>query len=349
VLGITISDLLYRRRQFLIAIFGAGLVFAMTFLLAGLTNGFAVEIDQTVSGFHADTWVVKAGSAARVASLTPFAESEFAGVAATPGVTTATPVIVIPQTANRSGTLTQVNMIGAPVGSTPIRQPLISGSQVSGRGQAVVDQRLGASLGAPVSVGGHEFRVVGITSDRTMLGGIPNMYVPLVDAQTAVFQGAPIISAVIVTGAPGTVPSGLTTFTNDQIEAGSLQQMATAVSSINNSKLFMWVIAAVIVASLVYVTALERTRDFAVLKALGASSGKLFLGLAFQAVLVALIAALIAVVLAQFMTGIFSQPVDYPTSAYIVLPLSAIGVGLLASLIALRRAVGADPAKAFAG
>ena len=121
------------------------------------------------------------------------------------------------------------------------------------------------------------------------------------------------------------------------------------MSSINNSKLFMWVIAAVIVASLVYVTALERTRDFAVLKALGASSGKLYLGLAFQAVLVALIAAVIAVVLAQFMTGIFSQPVVYPTSAYITLPLSAILVGLLASLIALRRAVGADPAKAFAG
>jgi putative ABC transport system permease protein len=49
------------------------------------------------------------------------------------------------------------------------------------------------------------------------------------------------------------------------------------------------------------------------------------------------------------MTGIFAQPVDYPTSAYISLPLSAIVVGLLASLIALRRAVGADPAKAFAG
>jgi putative ABC transport system permease protein len=111
----------------------------------------------------------------------------------------------------------------------------------------------------------------------------------------------------------------------------------------------MWIIAAVIVASLVYVTALERTRDFAVLKALGASSGSLYVGLAFQAVLVALIAAAIATVLAQFMVGVFSQPVDFPVSAYIELPLSAVAVGLLSSLIALRRAVAADPAKAFAG
>ncbi len=134
-----------------------------------------------------------------------------------------------------------------------------------------------------------------------------------------------------------------------QVETASLDQMATAVSSINNSKLFMWVVAAVIVASLVYVTALERTRDFAVLKALGASSGRSTLGLAFQAVLVALIAAAVAAVLAQFMGGVFSQPVDFPGSAYVELPVSAVVVGLLASLIALRRAVAADPAKAFAG
>lgn len=309
--GITIGELLYRRRQFLIVTGGAGLVFAMTLLLAGLTNSFGVEIDQTVSGFHADTWVVKAGSSGRIASLTPFAQSDTARTAAVAGVRSATPVVVIPQTADVAGTLSQVNLVGSPIGSAPGRQPLTSGAPVTGRDQAVVDQRLGADVGAQVAIGGRNFRVVDITSAR--------------------------------------VPAGLATFSNAGIEAASLDQMSTAVSSTNNSELFMWVIAAVIVASLVYVTALERTRDFAVLKALGASSGRLHPGLAFQAELVALVAALIAVVLAQFMTGVFRQPIDFPASAYVALPLSAIAVGLLAGLIALRRAVGADPAKAFAG
>jgi putative ABC transport system permease protein len=111
----------------------------------------------------------------------------------------------------------------------------------------------------------------------------------------------------------------------------------------------MWVIAAIIVAALVYVTALERTRDFAVLKALGSSTGLLFVGLAAQAVAVALAAAVIAAILSTFMTGIFAQPVDIPGSAFIVLPLSALVVGLLASLVALRRAASVDPAAAFAG
>ena len=82
--------------------------------------------------------------------------------------------------------------------------------------------------------------MVGLTSDRTLLGGIPNMYVTLADAQAAAFQGASLISAVVVTGTPAATPAGLVPLSNADIETASLDQMATAVSSINNSRLFMW-------------------------------------------------------------------------------------------------------------
>ena len=347
--GITFSDLVYRRRQFLIATAGAGLVFAMTLLLAGLAAGFGVEINQSVSGFHADAWVVKADTANRIASLPPLPERTVRQVAALPGVTRATPVVIVPQTAQANGTAHAINLIGAPPGSPPSLQPTTSGGQVTGPGQAVVDDRLGVGVGESLHVAGRTFRVVGVTTDRSLLGGIPNVYGTLADAQATAFGGQSIINAVVVQGIPSTVPPSLSVESNQVIEQASLDQMAQAVSSINNSKWLMWIIAAVIVASLVYVTALERTRDFAVLKALGASSGTLFVGLALQAVAVALAAAAIAAVLAQFATGVFAQPVDVPVNAYIELPISAVVVGLLASLIALRRAVSVDPAMAFAG
>jgi putative ABC transport system permease protein len=347
--GITLSDLVFRRRQFLIAIAGAGLVFAMTLLMAGLAAGFGVEIDQSVAGFHADAWVVKANTANRIASLPPLPQRTERQVATLPGVKDATPVVIVPQTAQVGTDAHAVNMIGAPVGSPPSQQPITSGGQVTARGQAVVDDRLGAAVGEQLSIGGHAFRVVGVTTDRSLLGGIPNVYVSLSDAQATAYGGQSIINAVVVTGVPSALPPSLSVQSNQTVEQASLDQMAQAVSSINNSKWLMWIIAAVIVASLVYVTALERTRDFAVLKALGASSGALFLGLAIQAVVVALTAALIAAVLAQFGTGVFAQPVDIPASAYVELPISALIVGLLASLIALRRAVSVDPAMAFAG
>jgi putative ABC transport system permease protein len=191
--------------------------------------------------------------------------------------------------------------------------------------------------------------VVGTANDLTLLGGVPNAYVTLTDAQMVVFGGRPLLNAVLTAGVPRALPAGTDVFTNQRVEKASLIQMAAGRSSISNSRFLMWVIAAVIVAALVYVSALERARDFAVLKALGSSSTVLFAGLAVQATLVSLVAAAVGAVLANFMRGIFAQPVVIPSSAFILLPVSALIIGLLASLAALRRAVAVDPATAFAG
>jgi hypothetical protein len=43
----------------------------------------------------------------------------------------------------------------------------------------------------------------------------------------------------------------------------------------------------------------------------------------------------------------FAQPVDITADARLVLPLVAVVVGVIASISALRRVTGADPAAAF--
>jgi putative ABC transport system permease protein len=44
-----------------------------------------------------------------------------------------------------------------------------------------------------------------------------------------------------------------------------------------------------------------------------------------------------------------SMSVEIPPSAYLSLPIVAVVVGLLSSLVALRRALSVDPALAFGG
>ena len=348
ILAITLQDLRFRARQFLIAVIGAALVFAMGLLLSGMAAGFSFEIDQTVQAMRADAWVLAAGSPGRVAALPAMPASSVAAVAREPGVTRADPVVVAPQAAQVGPDSRSVVLIGtAPggLGSAVVH----TGHPVRGNGQAVVDARLGVGIGGRFTVSGLHFTVVGTVVDGTLLAGEPNAYVTLHDAQAVLYGGRALIGAVLTSGTPAAAPVGMSVHTNAQIEAASLNQMAPAVSSINNSRVFMWVIAALLVAALVYVTALERTRDFAVLKALGSSSGTLFVGLAVQAVLVALAAAAIAALISNFMKGLFAQPVEIPTSAFVVLPLIALVVGILSSLAALRRAVSVDPAVAFAG
>jgi putative ABC transport system permease protein len=348
MLTITLQDLRHRARQFLIAVGGASLVFAMSLLMTGLANGFRVEIDQTVQGMGAQSWLLASGATGRILGLPAISSSAVGRVAAQRGVQQADPLIVAPLTANAAGKSNGIILVGYRPGG--LGGPAVAaGRPVTASGQAVVDTALGIGVGAHFTVSGVPLVVVGTVTGRTLAGGAPDVYVSVASAQQATFGGRQLISAVLTRGTPDRPPAGLALYSAAQIEQRSLAQQASGVSSINNARAFMWVIAAVIVASLVYVAALERTGDFAILKALGASSGRLFAGLAFQAVLVALVAAGVAAAIANFMTGLFAQPVDIPSGAFYLLPLTALVVGLLASVAALRRAVSVDPALAFAG
>jgi putative ABC transport system permease protein len=348
VLAITLQDLRFRARRFLIASIGAALVFAMTLLLSGLAAGFSVEINRTVHALGARSWVVAAGSSGRMVALSPLSGVVASQVAADPGAERVGPVVIAPQVAEVHGVQKSANLIGFVPGDLGA-PPIASGRQVASKGEAVVDARLKLGVGGQFTMSGNRFVVVGTASDLTLLGGVPNAYVTLTDAQMVVFGGRPLLNAVLTAGVPRALPPGTDLYTNKRVEQASLIQMAAGRSSISNSRFLMWVIAAVIVAALVYVSALERARDFAVLKALGSSSAVLFGGLAVQATLVSLVAAAVGAVLANFMRGIFAQPVVIPSSAFILLPVSALIIGLLASLAALRRAVSVDPATAFAG
>jgi putative ABC transport system permease protein len=348
MLAITLNDLRHRARQFTIAVVGAGLLFAMGLLLSGLANGFAVEIHDTVVGLGTNSFVVAKGAPGRLAALPPIPAASVYAVAAEPGVRQVEPLVITPSTVVEGNSVTNVVLVGRLPG-TDSALVLHGGRHVADNGEAVVDERLGLSLGQRFSVSGRQFRVVGLVEGQTLLGGLPEVDMTLDDAQAVAFRGAPLVSTVATVGRPTSLPSGLTTFSAAGIERSSLAGVKTAVSSIDNSRSFAWFVAAIIVAALVYVTALQRTRDFAVLKALGCSSGRLFVGLASQAVLITLAAALFGIVLSNFMKGIFDQPVVVPASAYVALPTAAVIVGLLASLIALRRAVAVDPVMAFAG
>ena len=162
-----------------------------------------------------------------------------------------------------------------------------------------MDTRLKAPVGSTITLGGRQLNVVGMVTNRTLLGGAPLIYLPLSTAQNIALVGQPLVTAVLVVGTPAHVRSGLEVLTPQMVVTASVGQLKAAVSSITNSTVLMWIIAAFIVAALLYVAALERRSDFAVLKALGASSAQLFGSLVIEAVIITLIAAAIAELAAE--------------------------------------------------
>lgn len=349
MLSLTLADLRYRYRQFLIAVLGAGVVLAMALLLSGLAAGFRVEIQDTIKGVGADRWLLSSQSDGRITAVSTFDQSLVTRTAATPGVLAANGIAFLPDEVLRSGSQrVTANVMG--VGPGRLGQPSEQqGHGLAAPGQMVVGTRTHIGVGSTVLLGTTRFHVVGAIGDRALGAGIPVVYVSLTDAQRALLGSQRVVTAVATRGVPAQVSPGLAALTPDQVVDSTLATLAGGVASIKSARVLMWVVAVIIIAALIYVSALQRVRDFAVLKALGSSSAMLFASLCLQAVLVTLFAAVAAIALSSVMTGIFQQTVDIPANAYYTLPIVAIGVGVGASLVAVRRATGADPAAAFGG
>ena len=159
----------------------------------------------------------------------------------------------------------------------------------------------------------------------------------------------PVISSVAIEGTPQQLPEGYQAVDRAAALSDMLRPLQVAWRSITIVAGLLWIVAVLIVGSVIYLSALERLRDFAVFKAIGVPTRSILSGLALQAVIVALLAAALGVVLALMLGPAFPMLVVVPTSAYLALPVVAIAIGLLASVAGLRRAVAVDPALAFGG
>lgn len=348
MLAVTFADLWFRARQFLIAVVGVALVLGLALALSGLADGFHAEVAETVDAVGATSWVMAGAAHGRVTAFAAFPASDQQAVAHESGVRRASAVLFAPAQvvlASGSSRPLTVNLFG--VQRNGFGDPHVtSGHTLAGADQVVVNSSV-APVGGVLIIGGRRYDVVGTVHGRTMLGGVPLVYMTLPAVQQAVIGGRPLITALAVAGNPAAVPAGLVVLSPSTVVAATEGQLKTAVQSIDNTRWLMWVVAAAIVASMLYVAALERKRDFAVLKALGSSSRTLFLSLVLEAVVVTLLAAVLAEFLAGFLTRTFSQPVDITLDPRLVLPLVAVAVGVVASVTALRRVTGADPATAF--
>jgi putative ABC transport system permease protein len=137
--------------------------------------------------------------------------------------------------------------------------------------------------------------------------------------------------------------------TNSAVAVDLSRPVAQAKQTISLVRWLLWIVAAGIIGAIVYLSALERTTEFAVLKAIGVSTRDVVLGLVSQAVLLAALAVALAVLLETAAAPAAAMSVEVPTLSYLTLPLLALVVGVAASGLALRRALRIDPALAFAG
>lgn len=342
---LTLRDLAYRKVRFALVTALVAVVLALLFVMTGISNRFEVEPYDSVDAIGAPYWVVPAGSSG------PFTASGTVAtdIAPTLGVAGVQPVVVARASLSKTGTdHKEVVLIGVAAGALGSPE-VVKGTRLAGIGEAVVDREAGVHVGDQVTIAGQPVTVVGLTSGRTIFAGAPLAFMEVAQVQDVVFNTDTVASALLVPERPATVPEGYELRTADEVAKDALKPIKNAVSSITLMLVLLWLVAAIVIGAIVFLSALERTRDFAVLKAMGSPDRVLAGGLAVQAVLVAIVAALAAALLQRLLHPAFPLGVEVPSSAYWQVPVVAVAVALVSALLGVRRVINADPTQAFGG
>jgi putative ABC transport system permease protein len=340
-----LRDLQWRRRRFAVTVAGIAVLFALTVVLAGLASTFDREAEETVDLVAADGWAVQADAAGPFIGAKPMAETIVDEVAALDGVDEADTFAF--------GRLTladgrDVNLFGITPGGVGAPTD-IDGRPIESDGEVVASTELGVEVGDTLALGEIDLEVVGTAADSTALAGIPNAFITVADTQALVFAGQPIVTAVAIRGTPDGTLAGVRLLGSDAALDDLLRPMQDASDAITFLSILLWLVAAIIVGSVMYLSATERTRDFAVFKATGSSNAAIAGGLIAQAVVLSLAAAALAAVLAAVLAPTFPIRVVISPLTYLALPLVAVAIGVVASLAGIRRVSAVDPALAFGG
>ena len=331
-------DLVWRRRRYLISVLGTSLVFALSLLMTGMAASFPAEIDTTMDHLQVADFVVPDGVAGPLTANRPFDPK-------------ALPDGVIPMATivARIGVDPAVPVTAFGLGEGAAGLAVDQGRSPSGTDELAVAAGNGWHVGDRVTIAGVPMTVSGLLPDLSLNAGLPVVVMPLAAFQQAFFDGAPLATAGLAER-PGTqAPPGYTTITPHDAKADLMGILGDAVSTLGLIRILLWIVAGLIVGSVVFLSAVERTRDFAVFKAIGASTRGMAGGVIFQGLTVALASTLVGTLLAVVIGPTFPMHVTFTTAALLTMPAIAITIGLIASLFGLRRAVRVEPALAFGG
>ena len=348
MIRLSIVDLAWRRRRFAVALVGTSVVLALTLVLAGVNASFPNEAHRTVAAFHAREWIVPAGTPGPFMSSATLPASTAAAFAPPSRGGPASPVGVLRGTLDHGAARTDVNILGV-VPRAFTAPPIVEGRAPSASGEATAERSLGLAVGSDATVNGHAIRIVGRTSGLTYRAGVPTIYVTLEQAQAIAYGGQPLATTIAVQGSPASIPTTLTVRTNDDTVRDLLAPIVNARKTITLILALLCVVAALVIGSVVYLSTIDRIRDIAVFKAIGATNRSLLVGVVVQALAVATVACVVGAVLAHLIGPILPMRAEIAGWHHVLLIGVAVAVAGAASGSAVRRILTIDPTFAFEG
>ncbi|MBS0526527.1 MAG: ABC transporter permease [Proteobacteria bacterium] len=377
-MNLAYRDVRHSLGRFLLTCAGLGLLLGVVLAMIGIYRGLVIEALTIARAPAVDLWVVEAGTrgpfaeASRIPGDTREAIARVGGVAQTGSVTYQT---VETEHMARKLRLYVIGYEPGRLGGPP--------RLVAGRGLArshyelVADRSAGLVLGDRVQLGREVFTVIGLTEQQVNSGGDPAVYISLLDAQKLQFDMAPpaarqqlargtartsldTVNAVVARLLPNATPddvaeavrrwkhlAAITQEGQESILTQSLVDRARRQIGLFTSLLL--VVSAVIIALIIYTMTMEKLKQIATLKLIGAPDRTIIGMIVQQALALGLIGFTIGATLILNVKDYFPRRVVLEPDNVLVLAAIVFLVCLLSSGLGVRAALRADPATALGG
>jgi putative ABC transport system permease protein len=314
----------------------------------------------------------------------PFAEaSRIPGdtreaVARISGVIDAGAVNFQPVETEHAGRKLRLYLIGYELGRPGGPAEIVEGRPIArSRFELVADRGAGLQVGERLKLGRETFEVVGLTSRQVSSGGDPVVFVTLRDSQKLQFDLAPpaarrelargagaatidIVNAVLARIDPNVPAAAVADSVRRWKHLGALtqseQETILSRSVIERARrqigLFtsiLLIVSTVIIALIIYTLTMDKIRDIATLKLIGAPDRTIVGLIVQQALAIGAIAFLFGALLIRLIVDYFPRRVLLQVEDAAALAAVVMVVCLVASGLGVRLALKVDPATALGG
>lgn len=358
-------NLLSDRRRVAVSLLGVGLAVALMLMIQGLWSGTLVRITAYEDNVGAQLFVAERGTRSfqsDVSAVSPQAEAETRDI---PGVETADGVAVRQLILELHGTKMPVTLIGSQPGGLGGPWGLEAGRADVADDEVVIDAGLanahGYRLGDRFQLLGTPLEVVGLTEDSRALGNGGFVFVSRTMAGRLL--GAPDATSFVLVRTTDPVDvareiesrTGLEALTAEEIARGDRELYADTMGSVIRVMLAIAFAAGTLIVALsVYSSVVDRIREYGIVKALGASRGRLLGIVLAQTGALALaggVAGLGLFLAAKAAVGAWLPEfhVALPGSILVAAFMAVAAMALAAAVMPARRIGRLDPASVYRG
>jgi putative ABC transport system permease protein len=376
--NLAIRDIRHGLFRFVLTCFGLGLLMTVVLAMIGIYNGLVSDALAVVKAPAADVWVVEAGTQGPFAEASSIPADTRDAVARMPGVAKAGAITFQTIEAIHADQTLRLYVIGFEPGRPGGPQRIAAGRGFgASHFELIADRKTGLVIGDTVRLGRDRFTVVGLVEDAMNSGGDPAVYVTLADAialQTALDPAAarvqaargtdgfrlPTVAAVIAQLEPGADVALLTATVRQWKHLAALSQaeqeellLASVVDRARRQiGLFLGIllsVSAVVIALIIYTMTMEKLKQIATLKLIGAPDRTIIGLIVQQAVILGASGLGIGLMLILLVKDNFPRRVVLEPFNALVLTGIILVVCLVASGLGVRAAMKVDPATALGG